>query len=167
MRRQNPGIGFVLASACLLLAVGCSPRFEPVDVDFSRVELEEMERGTIELTIHNPNPFRVDIESLHYSLSLTGDTLAKGSRRTPVRIAASDTTVAEFPFTIELDLSDLLARLPDIMDDTIELRLAGRYSLPAFLGPMKRPFRYRKEIPLLEPLGDIIRPFKQFFGSED
>ncbi len=160
------GIAGVLAAGLALLPAGCTPRLRPVEVEFSRISIEEMERGTVELKITNPNGFSVDIEDLCYSILLTTDTVARGRRRSPVHIEAQDTTSAEFQFVFLLSLADLLSALPDILEDTVVLKLTGRYSLPSFLGPKKRPFAYTRVIRLADELEEIIKPFKGIFESD-
>jgi len=158
-----------MAGLCcaLILAAGCAPKLEPVEVEFSRFEMEEMKRATVELKIFNPNGFEVDIENLGYVVLLARDTLAAGEKPDPVHIEAKDTTVASFPFTVKLELGDLLGDLDGLLSDTLRLQLNGRYSLRGFLGPKKRPFRYEQVFALRDLLDDIISPFERLFGGDE
>jgi len=151
----------------LVLSVSCQPRLKPVEVDYTRITIEEMERAVVELRIINPNRFSLDIDNLRYSLLLTDDTLARGARRMPVHVESQDTTLADFPFTLEMSISDLIKRLPDLLEDTVRLDIAGRYSLPSVLGPKHRPFRYRKTIPLAYELREMVAPFEDLFDVDD
>jgi LEA14-like dessication related protein len=151
----------------LLLAVSCRPRLRPVEVDYTRITIEEMERAVVELRIVNPNQFSVDIENLHYALLLAHDTLARGARRMPVHIGSQDTALADFPFTLEMTVSDLIKRLPDLLEDTVKLHITGRYSLPSIFGPKHRPFRYQKAIPLADEFKDIIAPFEDLLDVDN
>jgi LEA14-like dessication related protein len=151
----------------LLLAASCAPRIEPVTVEFAGLEVEEMERGVVKLAVHNPNRFAVDIENLGYVVLLERDTLARGRRADILRIPAEDSTTAAFPFDLKLDVGDVLSSVLSGETDTVRLELAGRYSVPGFLGPKKQPFRYRHELALSELFEEFTRPFKKLFGGED
>lgn len=159
--------GLLYTIPLLLLAVSCRPRLRPVEVDYTRITVEEMERAVVELKIVNPNPFSVDIENLHYALLLAGDTLARGARRMPVHVESRDTTLADFPFSLEMTVSDLIKRLPGLLEDTVRLVITGRYSLPGVFGPKHRPFRYQKTIPLADELKDVIAPFEDLLDVDE
>jgi LEA14-like dessication related protein len=151
----------------LLFAVSCRPRLRPVEVDYTRITIEEMKRAVVELKIVNPNQFSVDIENLDYALLLADDTLARGARRMPIHIESRDTTLADFPFILGMTIPELFKRLPGMLEDTIRLDITGRYSLPSTFGPKHRPFRYQKAVPLANELKDIIAPFEDLFDVDD
>ncbi len=155
----------VVIAAVLLTAAKCTPRLEPVVVDYRRITIERMKEAVVELHIDNPNSFALDLEQLDYRILLTGDTFATGARAEPVGIKARDSIRADFPFTIEMDLAEVLSHIPELADDTVYLELSGHYSFPGMLGRIKAPFRYREAIPLRDELEAIIRPFENLFGE--
>ncbi|UCG42385.1 MAG: LEA type 2 family protein [candidate division WOR-3 bacterium] len=159
--------GLLFGIPLLLLAASCRPRLRPVEADYTRITIEEMERAVVQLRIVNPNRFSLDIENLHYALLLAEDTLARGARRTPVHVESQDTTLADFPFTLGMSVSDLIKRLPDLLEDTVKLSITGRYSLPSIFGPKHRPFLYQKAVPLADELKDIIAPFEELFDADN
>jgi len=123
-----------------------------------------MTDASVELKMHNPNGFRVDVDRLEYALLLTADTVASGRRDEPVRIEAEDSTLASFPFTIDLGS---IGDLSGILEDTLSLRVDGRYLVPGTFGKVGRPFEYRHDIPLGELVEDILAPFRGLFGGDE
>lgn len=158
MNRLTPVVFF------LVLVAGCRPRVEPVEVDFRRLSLEEMKRGVLELELANPNGFGLAAESLRYFLVCGKDTVAQGTRQTPVSIPARDSVRAEFPFELRYGIVDIIARLPGILSDTAWLRLEGRYVFPRPVP--SRPFSYSRAIPLAEEVRKITDGLKSLFGGD-
>jgi len=153
------------AALLALLCAGCAPKLEPVEVDYRRITIEHMTEAMVELWIDNPNSFAVDLEALDYRILLTRDTFASGKRPEPVSIRARDTTLASFPFSIRMDLSQVISHVPELAGDTVYLELEGRYSFPGPLGRLKRPFRYRRMIPLGRELEELAEPLRDLFGE--
>lgn len=148
------------------LAASCAPRVEPVEVEFAGLEVEEMKRAAVELKLYNPNRFGVDIENLGYFVLLEADTVARGRRDGPLHVAPRDTTTASFPFAFDLDPGDVISGVLAGEADTVRLELAGRYSVPGFLGPKKQRFSYRHELSIAGLFEEWTRPLRKLFGGD-
>lgn len=147
------------ALLALSLALGCMPRIEPINVRVAHVGIARMEAADVRILIINPNRFALDLEDLHYCLLLTTDTIAAGANSTSVHIGARDTTETEFRMALRIGLADAARHLASARADTFRIRLTGRYALPTFLGPLRRPFSYENAIPLSNPLERLFGPF--------
>jgi LEA14-like dessication related protein len=149
-----------------LLAAGCGPRIEPVAVEFAGLAVESFERAELELAVHNPNRLAVDVEGLRYSLTLSRDTVALGARAEPVRVPARDSIRAKFPLELRFELDGIFGRLGEYLDDTLRLAIDGRYSVKGAWGPTRRPFSYRRAIPVRPEVDRLLGPLRSLLGGD-
>ena len=81
-------------------------------ISFSKVEL------SIDLKVHNPNEFALNMERLEYQLSINETLVAKGKHQQPIMLTADQTANISLP--AEVDLSNSLQIIKEL--------LAGRKS---------------------------------------
>jgi LEA14-like dessication related protein len=101
-RARTPGFVTLLVAALALGAASCAmlgPRIAPPTVTVNAVVLDRLEgleaRFVASVTLANPNPREVAVESLDATLSIEGESVATATLAAPVTLPASGSADTE------------------------------------------------------------------------
>lgn len=141
---------------CALLVAACAPSVKPPQVRLSGARTGNGDSMQVAFVVTNPNRMTVELRTVDYVFAVGAETLASGRRTAPLRIAALDSTTAEFPMSVRF--ARALTLLPVIARESIECRVRGEYSVPTVLGARRGEFNETLRFSAKEQL-------KQLFGG--
>lgn len=142
----------------MALVAACAPSVRVPTVRFTGVRSGDGDSMQVKLVVANQNRLAFDLRAVDYVFAAGGETLASGRRTAPLRIAAHDSTTAEFPMSVRF--ARALTLLPEIARESIECRIRGEYSVSTILGPRRGRFsetlRFSAREQLKQLFGDIL-----------
>ena len=139
-----------------MLVAACAPVVKVPTVRVTGVRTGDGDSTQVAVAVTNPNRLAFDLRSVDYVFAAGVETLASGRRTAPLRIAAHDSTTAEFPISVRF--ARALTMLPAIARETIDCRVRGEYSVPTVLGARRGRFNETLRFSAREQL-------KQLFGG--
>ena len=139
----------------LVLLCGCGWLVKPAEVEL--VELTFPSENMVDLTvlIHNRNPFSVKASGLEYQVSIGSEVVGRGQAPGVLLFKARDSLKTHFP--IKYDAAALVRALPQIMQDTVVVRVDGSYRMRSLLSRPKLAFSAERRIAVKDRLGGILK----------
>jgi len=139
----------------LVVCCGCGLLVKPAEVEL--VELTFPSENMVDLTvfIHNHNPFSVKVSGLEYRVSIGSEVVGRGQAPGVLLFKGRDSLQTHFP--IKYDAAALVRALPQIMQDTVVVRVDGSYRLRSLLSRPKLPFSAERRIAVKDRLGGILK----------
>ena len=139
----------------LLFCCGCGWLVKPAEVEL--VELTFPSENMVDLTvlIHNRNPFSVKASGLEYQVSIGSEVVGRGQAPGVLLFKGRDSLQTHFP--IKYDPAALVRALPQIMQDTVVVRVDGSYRMRSLLSRPKLSFSAERRIAVKDRLGGILK----------
>jgi hypothetical protein len=141
-------------SLVLFVLCGCSWLVKPAEVEL--VELTFPSENLVDLTvlIHNRNPFSVKASEVEYKVSIGSEVVGRGRAPGVLLFKGRDSLKTHFP--IKYDAAALVRALPQILQDTVVVRVDGTYRLRSLLSRPKLPFSAERRVSVKDRLGGIL-----------
>jgi LEA14-like dessication related protein len=155
------GVGIVLLAGILYLVINFQRSEKEVadyvvpQLEFAQMQLTNLttERADMQMNmiIDNPAPVGLDIDSLHYTISIEGNEVVKTTYPDPLKIEASDTTMVSLPLTIYYDkLQSVLDKLEEEGKDSVVYKInATIFTDVAVIPKDKFNLKVEKRMPLI------------------
>ena len=144
----------------LVVCCGCGWLVKPAEVEL--VEFTFPSENMVDLTvlIHNRNRFAARASDMEYKASIGGEVIGRGRMPQVLSLGGRDSLVTHFPMSY--DVAALSRVLPQILQDTVVVRVDGTYRLQSVVSRPKLAFSTERRIPVKARLGGI---FKSLLGS--
>jgi LEA14-like dessication related protein len=149
------------AGLALLVFTACGPLVKPVSVHVTGVSFSSRDTAEVTVVLGNPSRFALDILSAEYRITVGERRCGNGHHDTPIHVGARDST--EAGIRLAVDYEELLASLPELLRDTVAVKLDGSYQVKTALGARRVGFSTERRI----AVKDQIRSFLDgLFGGE-
>ena len=142
--------GAALLAAAALAGSACVTLRQP-EVRFAGVSVGSVAKGgaglDVELSVTNPNAYRLGVRELTYRLSIARAPAGEGSIERTISIPARETASVRLPLAVSfapLKSSALEMALTGRIDYAIE----GEVVFTTPLGPVRRPYRHEGSLSL-------------------
>ena len=145
----------------LVVCCGCGWLVRPAEVELVGLAFPSENVVDITVLIHNRNQFSATASDLEYRVSIGGEVIGRGHMSQVLSIGGRDSLATHFP--MDYNIAALSRVLPQILQDTVVVRVDGTYRLRSVLSRPKLPFSTERRIPVKARLGGI---FKSLLGSE-
>ena len=145
----------------LVLSCGCGWLMKPAEVELVGLAFPSESAVDITVLIYNRNPFSATASDLEYRVSIGGEAIGRGHTSQVLSIGGRDSLVTNFP--MNYDIAALSRVLPQILQDTVVVRIDGSYRLRSVLSRPKLQFSTERRIPVKARLEGV---FKSLLGSE-
>ena len=145
----------------LLLFCGCGWLVKPAEVELVGLAFPGENMVDITVLIRNRNPLSARASDMEYKVSIGGEVIGRGRTPQVLSIGGRDSLVTHFP--MNYDMAALSRVLPQILQDTVVVRVDGTYRLRSLVSRPKLSFSTERRIPVKARLGGI---FKSLLGSE-
>jgi len=145
----------------LVLFCGCSWLMKPVEVELVGLAFAGESMVDIAVLIHNRNPFSARASDMEYRVSIGGEVIGQGHTPQVLSISGRDSLVTHFP--MNYDIAALSRVLPQILQDTVVVRVNGTYRLRSVVSRPKLSFSTERRVPVKARLGGV---FKSLLGSD-
>jgi len=141
----------------LVLAVfcGCGWLVKPAEVELVALAFPSENMVDLTLLIRNRNPFSVKVSEVEYRVAIGGEEVGLGHAPEVLLFKSRDSLETHFP--VRYDPAALVGVLPQIMQDTVVVRVDGSYRLHALLSKPKLTFSAERRIAVKEKLEGILR----------
>ncbi len=147
---MSKGLLLVLVVCC-----GCGWLVKPAEVEL--VELAFPDENVVDITvlIRNRNPLSARASDMEYKVSIGGEVIGWGHSPQVLSIGGRDSLVTHFP--MDYDVAALSRVLPQILQDTVVVRVDGTYRLRSVVSRPKFSFSTERRIPVKDRLGGILK----------
>ena len=145
----------------LVVSCGCGWLVKPAEVELVGLAFPDENMVDITVLIRNRNSFSAKASDLEYRVSIGGEAIGRGHTSQVLSIGGRDSLVTHFP--MNYDIAALSRVLPQILQDTVVVRVDGPYRLRSVLSRPKLPFSTERRIPVKARLGGV---FRSLLGSE-
>jgi hypothetical protein len=145
----------------LVVFCGCGWLVKPAEVELVGLAFPSENMVDLTVLIRNRNPFSARASDLEYRISIGGEVVGRGHAPQVLFLGSRDSLVTHFPMSY--DMAALSRVLPQIMQDTVVVRVDGSYRLRSLLSMPKLPFSAERRIVVKERLGGI---FKSLLGGK-
>jgi hypothetical protein len=139
----------------LVLACGCGWLVKPAEVELVGLAFPGENMVDIAVLIRNRNPLSVRASDMEYRASIGGEVIGRGHTPQVLSIGGRDSLVTHFP--MNYDMAALSRILPQILQDTVVVRVDGTYRLRSVLSRPKLSFSAERRIPVKARLGEVFR----------
>jgi hypothetical protein len=155
-KAMSKGLLLVLVVSC-----GCGWLVRPAEVELVGLAFPSENMVDITVSIHNRNPFSARASDMEYKVSIGGEVIGRGHTPQVLSIGGRDSLVTHFP--MNYDIAALSRVLPQILQDTVVVRVDGTYRLRSVVSRPKLSFSTERRIPVKARLGGV---FKSLLGSD-
>jgi len=145
----------------LLAFCGCGWLVKPPDVELVGLAFPDENMVDLTVLIRNRNRFSASASGLEYRVSIGGEVVGQGHAPRVLSLGGRDSLVTHFPMSY--DMAALSRVLPQIMQDTVVVRVDGSYLLRSLLSRPKLSFSAERRIAVKEKLGGV---FKSLLGDK-
>ncbi len=145
----------------LVVSCGCGWLVKPAEVELVGLAFPNEDVVDITVLVRNRNSFSAKASDMEYRVSIGGEVIGRGRTAQVLSIGGRDSLVTHFP--MNYDIAALSRALPQILQDTVVVRVDGTYRLQSVLSKPKLSFSTERRIPVKARLGGI---FKSLLGSE-
>jgi len=145
----------------LLVFCGCSWLVKPAEVELVGLAFPGENMVDITVSVHNRNQFSAKASDMEYRVSIGGEVIGRGRTSQVLSIGGRDSLVTHFPMSY--DIAALSRVLPQILQDTVVVRVDGTYRLRSLVSRPKLSFSTERRIPVKARLGGI---FKSLLGDD-
>jgi len=139
----------------LVVCCGCGWLVKPAEVELVELTFPSENMVDLAVLIHNRNPFSVKASEVEYQVSIGGEVVGRGHTPETLLFKGRDSLQTHFP--IKYDAAALVRALPQIMQDTVVVRVDGTYRLRSLLSRPKLPFSAERRIAVKDRLGGILK----------
>ncbi len=139
----------------LIVGCGCGWLVKPAEVELVGLTFPGENLVDITVLIRNRNPFSARASDLEYKISIGGEVIGRGRTPQVLSFGARDSLVTHFP--LSYDMAALSRVLPQILQDTVVVRVDGTYRLRSLLSSPRLPFATERRIPVKARLGGIFQ----------
>ncbi len=141
----------------LVLIVGCACGWlvKPAEVELVGLTFPGENVVDISVLIRNRNLFSAKASDMEYRVSIGGEVIGRGHTPQALSLGAGDSLVTHFP--LSYDLAALSRVLPQILQDTVVVRIDGTYRLRSLLSAPRLSFATERRIPVKARLGGVFR----------
>ena len=139
----------------LLVCCSCGWLAKPAEVELVGLTFPGENVVDISVLIHNRNLFSARASDMEYRVSIGGEVIGRGHMPQVLSIGGGDSLVTHFP--LSYDMAALSRVLPQILQDTVVVRVDGTYRLRSLLSTPKLSFATERRIPVKARLGGIFR----------
>ncbi len=145
----------------LVVCCGCGWLVKPAEVELVGLAFPSENMVDLTVLIHNRNRFSARASDMEYKVSIGGEVIGQGHMPQVLSLGGRDSLVTHFP--LSYDMAALSRVLPQILQDTVVVRVDGTYRLRSVLSRPKLSFCTERRIPVKARLGGV---FKSLLGSE-
>jgi LEA14-like dessication related protein len=139
----------------LVIFCGCGWFVKPAEVELVGLAFPGENLVDIAVLIRNRNPFSARASDMEYRVSIGGEVIGRGHTPQVLFLGGRDSLVTHFPMSY--DMAALSRVLPQILQDTVVVRVDGTYRLRSLLSAPKLPYSTERRIPVKARLGGIFR----------
>jgi hypothetical protein len=139
----------------LLVGCGCGWLVKPAEVELVGLAFPGENLVDISVLIRNRNLFSARASDMEYRISIGGEVIGRGHTPQVLSLGGRDSLVTHFP--LSYDMAALSRVLPQILQDTVVVRVDGTYRLRSLLSAPKFPFSTERRIPVKARLGGVFR----------
>ena len=139
----------------LIVGCGCGWLVKPAEVELVELTFPSENWVDINVLIHNRNPFSVKASGLEYQVRIGSEVVGRGRAPGVLLFKARDSLKTHFP--VKYDAAALVRALPQIMQETVVVRVDGTYRLRSLLSRPKLPFSAERRIAVKDRLGGILK----------
>jgi len=145
----------------LVVCCGCGWLVTPAEVELVGLTFPSESVVDITVSIHNRSRFAARASDIEYKASIGGEVIGRGRMPQVLSLGGRDSLLTHFPMSY--DVAALSRVLPQILQDTVVVRVDGTYRLRSVVSRPKLAFSAERRIPVKARLGGI---FKSLLGSE-
>lgn len=126
------------------------PGVEPVEVQSTSVEIENLEQGLVlNMRVHNPNSFNADLGRVTYDIYIAGERVASGEKQTYESVSGDST--ATISSNIDADLGGSLGAGANILGNTLtgessSVRVEGKWHYKIGPASFSIPFEDQSQL---------------------
>jgi LEA14-like dessication related protein len=142
---------FLLLAAVFL---ACGPAVKTPEVRLRAIGLDSLQETVVTLSVYNPNPFPLRVQSVHYEVSVGDRLCGRGLRSEPLLLAAHDTTDADFSLLV--NWSNLGEAIPLLLTDSVVLGVKGSYAVSTVFGRRRFQFNGSRTVSLKDEVRSFI-----------
>ena len=139
----------------LVVCCGCGWLVKPAEVELVGLAFPGENMVDITVLIRNRNPLSARASDMEYKVSIGGEVIGRGRTPQVLSIGGRDSLVTHFP--MNYDMAALSRVLPQILQDTVVVRVDGTYRLRSLLSKPKLPFSAERRIAVKDRLGGILK----------
>jgi hypothetical protein len=139
----------------IVLFCGCNWWVKPAEVELVGLAFPGENVVDISVLIRNRNLFSARASDMEYRVSIGGEVIGRGHAPQVLSLGGRDSVVTHFP--LSYDMAALSRVLPQILQDTVVVRIDGAYRLRSLLSTPKLTFATERRIPVKARLGGIFR----------
>jgi LEA14-like dessication related protein len=139
----------------LVICCGCGWLVKPAEVELVEMTFPSENIVDLAVLIHNRNPFSVKVSGLEYQVRIGAEVVGRGQAPGVLLFRGRDSLQTHFP--VKYDAAALVRALPQIMQDTVVVRIDGTYRLQSLLSKPKMPFSAERRIAVKDRLGGILK----------
>jgi LEA14-like dessication related protein len=145
----------------LVVCSGCGWLVKPAGVELVGLAFPNENMVDLTVLIHNRNRFSARASDMEYKVSIGGEVIGRGHTPQVLSIGGRDSLVTHFP--MNYDMAAMARVLPQILQDTVVVRVDGTYRLRSVVSRPKLSFSTERRIPIKARLGGV---FKSLLGSD-
>jgi hypothetical protein len=145
----------------LVVCSGCGWLVKPAEVELVGLAFPSENLVDLTVLIHNRNRFSAKASDMEYKVSIGGEVIGRGHTPQVLSIGGRDSLDTHFP--MNYDMAALSRVLPQILQDTVVVRVDGTYRLQSVVSRPKLSFSTERRIPVKARLGGV---FRSLLGSE-
>ena len=145
----------------LVVCSGCGWLVKPAEVELVGLAFPGENMVDITVLIRNRNPFSARASDMAYRVSIGGEVIGQGHTPQVLSLGGRDSLVTHFP--LNYDMAALSRVLPQVLQDTVVVRVDGTYRLRSVLSRPKLSFSTERRVPVKARLGGV---FKSLLGSD-
>jgi LEA14-like dessication related protein len=146
MRRR-----FLLLAAAFL---SCMPAVKAPEVRLRAIGLDSLQETVVTLSVYNPNPFPLRVQSVDYEVSVGDRLCGRGLRSEPLLLAARDTTDADF--SLSVNWGNLGEAIPLLLTDSVMLGVKGSYAVSTVFGRRRFQFNGGRTVSVRDEVRSFI-----------
>jgi hypothetical protein len=139
----------------MLVFCGCGWLVKPAEVELVGLAFPGENMVDISVLIRNRNPLSARASDIEYKVSIGGEVIGRGHAPQVLSLGGGDSLVTHFP--LSYDVAALVRVLPQILRDTVVVRVDGTYRLRSLFSTPKLPFSTERRIPVKARLGGVFR----------
>jgi LEA14-like dessication related protein len=145
----------------LVICCSCGWLVKPAEVELVGLAFPGENMVDLTVLIRNRNRFSAGASDMEYKVSIGGEVIGQGHMPQVLSLGGRDSLVTHFP--LSYDMAALSRVLPQILQDTVVVRVDGTYRLQSVLSRPKLSFSTERRIPVKARLGGI---FRSLLGGE-